>query len=229
MGLPVLKKLPILTPQRYKALVNDASQNAGFQGQNSQATTIAKDVIHSVHTDSLNGINLDIEIVGDPTLLMQDELFYSPSPDTQISKLYGSLSQYDYALKYGHVKFNQGELIVKLLINTPIDIDTDYNNTGLMFPTNYRTSVFSGQYFINYIQNKFQNGQFTQTLSMSRFLNHDYIEASAQMTDSQRLDNYVAYYGLKVDSNGVATSLTNSQALIPSNSTTSTDTIKQVR
>ena len=64
---------------------------------------------------------------------------------------------------------------------------------------------------------------------MSRFLNHDYIEAGAQMTNSQRLDNYVAYYGLKVDSNGVATSLTNSQALIPSNSTTSTNTITPVR
>ena len=229
LGLPILKKIPVLTPQRYKALVNDASQNAGFNTQNSQSTTIAKDVINSVHTDSLNAINIDIEIVGDPTLLMQDELFYSPSPDTQISKEYGSLSQYDYASKYGHVKFNQGDLVVKLLINTPIDIDTDYNNTGLMFPTNYRTSVFSGQYYIVNIQNKFHNGQFTQTLSMSRFLNHDYIEAGAQMTNSQRLDNYVAYYGLKVDSNGVATSLTNSQALIPSNSTTSTNTITPVR
>ena len=225
VGLPILRKIPVLTPQKYKAKVNDNNQNASMQLQNSPSNIQSKDAVESTYEDAANMVSVDMDIVGDPTLLIQDEILYSPSPNPSVSPLYNSAtSQYDWALKYSQIKFNQGELVVSLTINTPVDIDTEYTNSGLMFPNpSTKKSIFSGQYYIQTISNNFSKGVFSQTLHMIRYLNHDYIDVASQATANERVNNYTAIYGISVNSNGVATNLNNSQSLIPTNATAGGD------
>jgi endonuclease/exonuclease/phosphatase (EEP) superfamily protein YafD len=77
---------------------------------------------------------------------------------------------------------DSGEVVVAVTVNSPIDIDDgSYNDTGLMFPqmdgTNTYTSLFSGQYKIITIKNRFQNGKFEQVLSLVRYMQNDILKA----------------------------------------------------
>ena len=156
-------------------------------------------MLKSVYTDLSGGdqIALDLNIVGDPTLLKQDDWLYIPNP--QASQVYNSWdtadkNQYNFAQRYGHIRMDSGELVVYITVNSPIDIDdgsNDYPDTGLMFPamdgTNTYTSMFSGYYKIITIKNTFQNGKFEQTLSMVRYTQSDYLR---RVIPNQRIAGY---------------------------------------
>ena len=80
-----------------------------------------------------------------------------------------------------------GQIVVSLTVNTPIDIDADLANEGLMYPQpGTRTALFSGQYHILKIDSKFANGKFEQVLHLSRYLNTDYAQSYSQRKPSQR-------------------------------------------
>jgi len=93
------------------------------------------------------------------------------------------MSQYEFATKYNHLRMDTGELIAGLQINTPLDIDVDYGQTGLMFPNMQRngtvTSLFSGQYRMIKVVNKFSKGAFSQTLSLSRVMSSELLNQTA--------------------------------------------------
>ena len=177
--LPGFNQIKNLTPLRYKNIVGDQRDN-GMGIINDPAKQTAANVQRSLLTDQKQEmISLDLQIVGDPTFLKQDDWLYNPNPNAS-GIFNGALSQFDLAQKYGQIKMDGGELIVSVRINTPQDLDSDITNQGLMYPPiGSVPSLFSGQYKVISIKNTFTGGKFTQALSLIRLSNSDIIDSSA--------------------------------------------------
>ena len=122
----------------------------------------------SLMTNSLaDMLVVKLRILGDPSFIKQDDVFWKPKSNTQVSE---NKTNADPRLTPdGSLKMDNGMVYVNLTFRTPIDID---ESTGLMrfdspeFKTN--VSLFSGLYFITIITNEFRNGQFTQVLVLNR-------------------------------------------------------------
>ena len=158
------------------------------------AAIMAKNLIGSKQIGDNDMVHIKLGIVGDPTLLKEDDWTYSPSPSVYGDyNAWDTLSQYDFAVMYGHLRMDVAEVIVGLQINTPFDIDTDYNNTGLVFPPMARngvvTSLFSGRYDIVQIKSKFSKGKFDQVLELNRKFNQEYLDLSPPDSSSTSQGN----------------------------------------
>jgi hypothetical protein len=208
-----------LTPPRTRGVKVVQGVTAGGLIEKPDAIVVS-DVLKSVYTDLSGGdqVALDLTIVGDPTLIKQDDWLYIPNP--QGSRVYNSWdtadkNQYNFAQRYGHIRMDSGELVIYITVNSPIDIDDgsdDYPDTGLMFPamdgTNTYTSLFSGYYKIITIKSTFQNGKFEQVLSMVRYTQSDYLR---RVIPNQRIQGYTAPPGAvgQAQVNGTNTSAPN--------------------
>lgn len=177
--------IPNLTPLRYKSIVNDQRDNIGMNITDNPAAQTTANMMRSLYSKpSGDMLTVDLQIVGDPTLIKQDDWLYVPSPNGNSDyNNWMSFSQNSFASKYGHIRMDTGALVASLTINTPLDIDTDWTNQGLAFPQpNTYRSLFSGQYKILQIKNTFQSGKFEQTLKLVRIMNSDYVTNSAAAT-----------------------------------------------
>jgi hypothetical protein len=113
-------------------------------------------------------VNVELEIIGDPDYIKQDDVFYHPQkfnparyedPNTAASNSNdkGILS-------------DNGQIFCSINFKTP----QEYNmKSGLMDlnltdETKYRRSVFSGIYLIIAAKNSFANGLFKQSLTLTR-------------------------------------------------------------
>lgn len=218
---PQLGLVKSLGQQRYRAIVGDQNITTGMNTIARPDAQVGADVINSIYS-SLNGdmLRLPLVIVGDPTLIKQDDWLYVPDPnDATIYNGWDNMSQAEFMSKYGHARMDAGEVVVTVNINSPIDIDTEIDNTGLSYPqSNSRRSLFSGQYKINKITNKFSGGKFEQTLELYRYKNSDYVTAFSQLDNSARSSDADAqpggFYG---DSTGVGTGTRNDLELSPTN------------
>jgi hypothetical protein len=181
MASGVIPQTTTLTPLRYKIVVNDQRDNIGMNIIDNPAAQTSVNMLRSLYSN-LTGdmLSTDLQIVGDPTLLKQDDWLYTPDP-TITNNYTGSLNQFQFAKKFGHVRMDNGELVVSLTVNTPLDIDTDLGgNQGLVFPQpGMYPSLFSGYYNVRTIKSTFANGKFEQILSLNRYFNSDFTAAAA--------------------------------------------------
>ena len=173
----LLKNIPNISPQRYRYIVGDQNLTLGGGVINNPQAQKAGDMIKSIYS-SQNGdmITIDLKILGDPMLIKQDDWLYAPSPNSaQTYNNWTTTGQDSFAISYGHLRMDAGDIIVKVNINSPIDIDTESGNQGLVYPqmgvNNQYQSLFSGQYRIITIENRFASGKFEQTLQLVRIIN----------------------------------------------------------
>jgi len=164
-----------ITQNHRRNVVKDVGASSGLNLSSNPRAQIAADVMASIYK-TLNGdmLTIDLNILGDPTLLKQDDWLYCPSPSMTGSTYnnWDTMSQFEFAAKYGTVRTDTGEVVVAVTINTPLDVDTETTNQGLMDPIPaYNQSLFSGQYTILLIKNKFAGGKFEQTLQLARIIN----------------------------------------------------------
>jgi len=185
--LPQLKNTPVIAPTRIETIISDMSISQGLRGQ--AKSIIGMDVLKSKQqkTDA-DMLVIKLDIVGDPTLMKQDDWLYSPSPNTSGDyNNWHTLSQAEFANKYGHIRMDIMPVVIGLQINTPVDADNEYLNTGLTFPPMTRngtsSSVFSGLYTTTTINNVFSKGTFTQTVNCVRIDNQEYNAGSAPVTN----------------------------------------------
>lgn len=190
--VPQLKLVPTVTPMRYKHILGDPNTTTGMNIKQRPAAQIAADTLKTIYGSTPSGsndmISVPLTIVGDPTLIKQDDWLYSPSPTKSAEySAWDSQGQAEFVAKYGHLRMDAGQLVVSLTFNTPLDIDTDWVNNGLVYPAaNTRTALFSGQYHIITIENKFRQGKFEQVLSLARFMNTDYVQTYSQKKTGER-------------------------------------------
>ena len=190
---PQLAQVPTITPLQYKFIPNDLEITGGMNIIDRPAARVAADVLKSIYTaQNQEMLSLQLTIVGDPTLIKQDDWLYVPDPDEASDFNDWDISSYDYALKYGHIPMDRGEVAVHVNINSPVDMDIDQEggNQGLAFPQpKYSQSLFSGQYTIIKIDNKFANGKFEQVLSLARIMGDEVVSAFNQSSnDGSRRD-----------------------------------------
>jgi hypothetical protein len=183
-AIPQLGQVPVLNPIRYKPIVVDQNATHGMNIINDPNKITAANAIKSIYSrPSGDMLTLDLKIVGDPTLCKQDDWLYCPSPDVSTSpnfSAWDSVNQFDFCSKFGHIRMDAGTLVVDVIVNSIVDIDTDLTNQGLAFPQpRSNRSLFSGLYKILTITNSFSGGVFTQTLSMVRLMNSDWVTNSA--------------------------------------------------
>ena len=182
-----LKKLANPTP----AVFRGEPTNPATADKNPNVQT-AKDIARSLplfqKPNSADMIVCHLGIVGDPTLIKQDDWLYTPDP-TAGGDYNASTSQATFASTHGHVRMDTAEVVVELNVNTPLDMDMDieggYGNQGLYFPGPgvYR-SLFSGTYQIIIIKNNFSKGIFTQKLEMVRYINDTLVKEGAKVVDA---------------------------------------------
>lgn len=178
--IPNMNKIPNLLPQRYKNIVNDQRETIGMNIIGNPAAQTAVNLMRSMYTSmGADMVVVDLTIVGDPTLMKQDDCLYVPTPAGS-SIFNAAMSQFDVSKKYGQIAMDKGEVFVGLTINAPLDIDTEAQNKGLMTPPiGTVPSMFSGTYRIIKIKNKFSNGKFEQVIQMNRQPNDSVVSSSA--------------------------------------------------
>ncbi len=190
-AFPQLAQVPTITPIQYKFIVNDVNVTSGMNVIDRPAAQVAADVLKSIYTaQNQEMLALQLTIVGDPTLIKQDDWLYIPDPEEASAFNDWDISSYDYAVAHGHIPFDRGEVVVHVNINSPIDMDIDIENQGLAYPQpKFSQSLFSGQYKILSINNKFANGKFEQVLDLVRIMGDEYNTAFGQAANNNNRRN----------------------------------------
>jgi len=213
---------PNVTPTSQQNIVRNVGAAMGFNTANRPTAQLSADVINSIYK-TLNGdmLVIDMTILGDPTLIKQDDWLYCPSPSVVNSKYnqWDTVSQYEFASKYGHIRTDTGEVVVAVTINTPYDIDTESTNQGLMTPIPaFNRSLFSGQYTVLQIDNRFSGGKFEQVIQLARIINDDIAKLfsgnNKVINDNSSWNNYNNSL-----SNAVTINQNNQSTSVPSNET----------
>ena len=127
-------------------------------GANPGAAVTSQDILRTQLIDSRGDmLNLKLKIIGDPTFIKQDDIFY----DQGLTLIPGLLTP-NYS-----ISTDRTELYVQVNFRSPIDYD---ETTGLANPNQslYSYSVFSGIYKVITVDNVFSRGQFIQTLDLVR-------------------------------------------------------------
>jgi hypothetical protein len=170
----LLNSIPTSTPIKYGFQVTNQQVQTGPGIIKNPQAQIGSDVLQSVYS-VLGGdmIALDLTINGDPTLLKQDDWLYLPSP-SGATNYNANSDELSFVKNYGHVRMDNGEVVVSVVINSPVDLDIDLTNQGLIYPQpGQGESLFSGQYRVIVIKNSFSDGVFQQTLSLARYIQSD--------------------------------------------------------
>jgi hypothetical protein len=170
---PGLANVVNITPSRYIGIVNDQNLTTWGGVLNSPLAQTGADIFKSLYSQAGGDmLVVDLTIRGDPHLIKQDDWYYTASPSAT-NDYTANTSNSAFTSKYGFARMDMGELVVALNIYTPIDQDADLTGVGLAYweggaPSPTR-SLFSGQYRILNIQNKFENGKFEQQIKLARY------------------------------------------------------------
>ena len=209
-AIPGLSYVANPTPSVFQFIVNDQHITHGMGVQSSSDTQKGMDLLKSLYTNPHTGdmCLIEAKIIGDPVFLKQDNWLYiqDPTLPTSVYNQWDTVSQSDFFKQVGHIRTDVGDVVVQFNINTPVDYDIDVtgHNTGLVYPAiNTKASTFSGQYRIFKIHHVFDNGVFTQVLTLVRYINSSLIGATAGNTTST--------------SNSVSTGQSNNNGLVPTN------------
>lgn len=114
-------------------------------------------------------LSVKLKIVGDPTFIKQDDVFYPPVT----GKVAGTEDKVDLRLTPNQsIKTDSGEIYVEVHFRSPVDVN---EMTGFMRfePEKYYESKFSGLYRIITVDSTFSNGQFEQVLELVRLPRQD--------------------------------------------------------
>lgn len=153
--------------ERRRASIIDNRNQAG-------KGNLARDLADNVLTNGVDLFNLNLEIIGDPDFVMQNDLYsYEHILNDQLNTAF---------LQNGSVNYDYSEILIKLIFQTPVD----YGQNGLMnfnSSTPYNTStIFGGIYHIWKVKSTFADGQFKQSLSGIRLID----DCSGQEKTSNR-------------------------------------------
>jgi hypothetical protein len=144
--------------------VSSSTKNAQGIGAITPERNQAADIAATIYGVA-EQIQLDISVYCDPDYIRQDGVFINPiSSSAYITPSATSVVQ--------GILFNSGEVYANVNFKIPSDINLDSGVLDLAFQgdaVNYRRNVFSGQYRVLTVINKFDKALFTQQLNLVRF------------------------------------------------------------
>lgn len=134
-------------------------RTASASGSNPAGRVAASEILNNQLVKTAQGdmINVKLRIIGDPTFIKQDDIFYNSGLSYASTLLTENNS----------LIMDDGELYVYIHFRSPADYD---EATGLAIPglSRYGYSEFSGTYKLIQIENSFARGKFEQTLDLVR-------------------------------------------------------------
>lgn len=148
-------------------------QNIGFNSQQNTAVATAADIVNSIYTNRSGGdmMQLDLQIIGDPDFIKQDDLFYSPNTESYPPPG-------DKYTANRSIMTDRGDIFFYMRFRTPVDIDLETGGLRQAGPdTKYLDSDFTGVYKIITVSNEFRSGTFTQRLTAVRIIDQKVIDA----------------------------------------------------
>jgi hypothetical protein len=152
------------SPVVYNFVPGDIHSTSLGDGNRDSQTITATDVVKNIYSSARGDmINIKMKIIGDPELIKQDDVFYNPSNA-------GYDEDRNQFTQNQSIKFDRGEVHAKITFNTPVDIDEATGGIAY-FAGDKVQSTFSGLYKFTTVENEFQRGEFTQTLSLIRLPN----------------------------------------------------------
>ena len=104
-------------------------------------------------------INLELTILGDPFYLAQEDFNIETVPIDVTNS---------YTLSDNSINMNEGMVYIKVNFKTPVDIDDETGRFDLEGQGKYSTSFFGGIFQLIQIDSSFEEGRFTQRLTMVR-------------------------------------------------------------
>jgi len=110
-------------------------------------------------------VTVEMKIMGDPAFLGHDYAIPMKVGNNSIVVRAASIGRNLWDSQLGAYNFDNGEVVVKLNFRFPSDFD---ENEGLYKFNTEATPQFSGLYRVIRVENMFENGQFTQRLTMAR-------------------------------------------------------------
>lgn len=161
-----------IQPNMIVPVVNN-QQNMGFNSQQNTDVAIAADIVNSIYTSSSAGdmMNIDLQIIGDPDFIKQDDIFYSPNTESYPPPE-------DKYTENGSMMTDRGDIFFYIRFRTPVDIDLDTGGLRqLTADTKYLDSDFTGVYRVIMVNNEFKSGQFTQSINAVRIIDQKVIDA----------------------------------------------------
>ena len=179
-----------IQPKHIRAQISDSKKTATGGGVTTKQMT-ALDATKSILTEATGDmINVNLEIIGDPLFIKQDDIFYQQS----VKKT---------KFKSGRVTPNgsfitdTGEVYVKLEINSATDLDQSTGNYDI------NDSLFNGMYKVIQVESKFADGKFTQVLNLVRLFDQDIDEESTDDSAEERAESTVGGYDPEQQNMGV--------------------------
>ena len=115
---------------------------------------VIADLMNKILDNNVDLLRLELELVGDPDWIQQDNILYS---DT------APLGQ--KILPNGTINHQGSATLIKFTFKTPV---SDYDNTGMLNVKDLETVVFSGLYQVHKITSTFRKGRFNQKLDCTR-------------------------------------------------------------
>ena len=159
--------------------VSKNARNNVAKGSNSAARVAAADILNTQIIDVGKGdmINVKLRIIGDPTFIKQDDIFYNS----------GISYATDLLTKNNSLRTDDSELYVFITFRTPEDYD---ESTGLAVPGRNRFAYteFTGVYKIITIDSQFTKGKFEQVLDLVRLTTSDE-KLEVEVINSDRIES----------------------------------------
>ena len=151
--------------------ISSGSQDSIFKLENFAQTQQFYDFLTNPPGDM---VSVEMRIMGDPAFIGQDCFLPMPTPPTSGTYLadqqIASIKGIEWDENLQSFNFDRTECNVRLNYIFPDDFE---ENTGLYKFNQGDTPQFSGLYRVNGVTSVFENGQFTQTLQMTRHLNQN--------------------------------------------------------
>ena len=178
-----------IMPLIFKPQVADTRTITGSGAQTAEQVAMADLEASLLDMSQADMLHVKLKIIGDPSLIKQDDLFWTPKLNSQVIE--NKENADDRLTPDGSIKMDNGEVYVNLTFRTPVDVD---ETTGMMQFTNenilgpMQTSLFSGLYRILKVKNQFRSGQFTQELELIRLPRQDKLDygQNKQPTSDER-------------------------------------------
>ena len=161
--------------------VSKNARNNVAKGSGMAARIAAADILNTQLIDLAKGdmINVKLRIIGDPTFIKQDDIFYNS----------GASYATNLVTKNNSIRTDDSELYVFLTFRTPDDYD---ESTGLAIPGQNKFSYteFTGVYKIITVESQFTKGKFEQVLDLVRLTTSDE-KLEVSVINSDRIESLI--------------------------------------
>ena len=166
-----------IMPMVMKPQILDARTTTGSGALTAKQIAVADLEASLLTLSQADMLHVKLKIIGDPSFIKQDELFWTPKANEQINE--NLVNADDRLTPDGSLKMDRGEVYVNLIFRTPVDIDEttgmmQFTNENILGPT--QTSLFSGLYRVLKVTNEFRSGMFTQELNLVRLPRQDKLD-----------------------------------------------------